>query len=143
VRIEGIKAMQARPWTVGLFQGRGYTLTIALLCTKSFNYEKLMLEEIRDKRSVDLDNVGRVDIIRGKFIVQDLEGETIFEEPIRDFHGAALKGCDECADFHGPRGGHLGRERRERRRLLEHRRPHRRRRRGVRLRPAEIGDARA
>jgi len=60
-----------------------------------------MLEEIRDKRSVDLDTVGRVDIIRGKLIVQDLEGETIFEEPIRDFHGAALKGCDECADFMG------------------------------------------
>jgi coenzyme F420 hydrogenase subunit beta len=34
-------------------------------------------------------------------IVQDLEGVTIFEEPIRDFHGAALKGCDECADFMG------------------------------------------
>jgi coenzyme F420 hydrogenase subunit beta len=42
-----------------------------------------------------------VDIIRGKFIVQDHDGETIFEEPIRTFHGAALKGCDECADFMG------------------------------------------
>ena len=99
--IEGIKAMQARPWTWGSSQVEAITLTIALLCTKSFNYEKLMLEEVRDKRNVDLDNVGRVDIIRGKFIVQDLEGETIFEEPIRDFHGAALKGCDECADFMG------------------------------------------
>jgi coenzyme F420 hydrogenase subunit beta len=99
--IEGIKAMQARPWTWGTSQVEAITLTIALLCTKSFNYEKLMLEEIRDKRSVDLDTVGRVDIIRGKLIVQDLEGETIFEEPIRDFHGAALKGCDECADFMG------------------------------------------
>jgi coenzyme F420 hydrogenase subunit beta len=99
--IEGIKAMQARPWTWGTSQVEAITLTIALLCTKSFNYEKLMLEEIRDKRGVDLDNVGRVDIIRGKMIVQDLEGESIFEEPIRDFHGAALKGCDECADFMG------------------------------------------
>ncbi len=99
--IEGIKAMQARPWTWGSSQVEAITLTVALLCTKSFNYEKLMLEEIRDKRDVDLDNVGRVDIIRGKLIVQDLEGETIFEEPIRDFHGAALKGCDECADFMG------------------------------------------
>jgi coenzyme F420 hydrogenase subunit beta len=99
--IEGIKAMQARPWTWGTSQVEAITLTIALLCTKSFNYEKLMLEEIRDKRNVDLDNVGRVDIIRGKLIVQDLEGETIFEEPIRDFHNAALKGCDECADFMG------------------------------------------
>jgi coenzyme F420 hydrogenase subunit beta len=99
--IEGIKAMQARPWTWGSSRVEAITLTIALLCTKSFNYEKLMLEEIRDKRDVDLDTVSRVDIIRGKLIVQDLDGETIFEEPIRDFHGAALKGCDECADFMG------------------------------------------
>jgi coenzyme F420 hydrogenase subunit beta len=99
--IEGIKAMQARPWTWGSSRVETITLTIALLCTKSFNYEKLMLQEIRDKRNVDLDSVGRVDVIRGKMIVQDLEGVTIFEEPVRDFHGAALKGCDECADFMG------------------------------------------
>jgi coenzyme F420 hydrogenase subunit beta len=99
--IEGIKAMQARPWTWGSSRVEAITLTIALLCTKSFNYEKLMLEEIRDRRAVDLGKVGRVDVIHGKLIVQDREGETIFEEPIRDFHGAALKGCDECADFMG------------------------------------------
>ncbi len=99
--IEGIKAMQARPWVWGSSKVEAITLTIALLCTKSFNYEKLMLDEVRDKRNVNLDDVGRVDIIRGKFIVQDHDGETIFEEPIKDFHGAALKGCDECADFMG------------------------------------------
>jgi len=99
--IEGIKAMQARPWEWGSSKVDAITLTIALLCTKSFNYEKLMLEEIANKRGVDLETVGRVDIIRGKLIVQNLDGETIFEEPIRDFHGAALKGCDECADFMG------------------------------------------
>ncbi|MDP8950285.1 MAG: Coenzyme F420 hydrogenase/dehydrogenase, beta subunit C-terminal domain [Actinomycetota bacterium] len=99
--IEGIKAMQARPWTWGSSQVEAIALTIALLCTKSFNYEKLMLAEIRDRRDVDLERVGRVDVIRGKLIVEDKSGETIFEEPIRDFHGAALKGCDECADFMG------------------------------------------
>jgi coenzyme F420 hydrogenase subunit beta len=99
--IEGIQAMQARPWTWGSSQVEAITLTIALLCTKSFNYEKLMLEEIQDKRDVNLDEVGRVDVMKGKLIVQDKSGETIFEEPIRDFHGAALKGCDECADFMG------------------------------------------
>ena len=99
--IEGIKAMQARPWTWGSSRVEAITLTIALLCTKSFNYEKLMLEEVRDRRGVNLDEVGRVDVIRGKLIVQDRGGETILEEPIRDFHGAALKGCDECADFMG------------------------------------------
>jgi coenzyme F420 hydrogenase subunit beta len=99
--IEGIQAMQARPWTWGSSQVEAITLTIALLCTKSFNYEKLMLEEIQYKRDVNLDEVGRVDVMKGKLIVQDKSGETIFEEPIRDFHGAALKGCDECADFMG------------------------------------------
>src|SRR5918999_5942015 len=99
--IEGIKAMQARPWSWGSSRVEAITLTVALLCTKSFNYEKLMLEEVRDRRDVNLDEVGRVDVMRGKLIVQDREGETIFEEPIRDFHGAALKGCDECADFMG------------------------------------------
>lgn len=99
--IEGIQALQARPWDWGSSKVEAVTLTIALLCTKSFNYEKLMLEEIANKRGVDLESVGRVDIIRGKLIVQDLSGATILEEPIRDFHGAALKGCDECADFMG------------------------------------------
>jgi coenzyme F420 hydrogenase subunit beta len=99
--IEGVKAMQARPWTWGSSRVEVITLTIALLCTKSFNYEKLMLDEIRDKRDVDLEEVGRVDVIRGKLIVEDRSGKTIIEEPIRDFHGAALKGCDECADFMG------------------------------------------
>ena len=99
--IEGIKAMQARPWSWGSSKVEAITLTVALLCTKSFNYEKLMLDEIREKRSVALKDIGRVDIIRGKLIVQNHEGEEIFAEPIKDFHGAALKGCDECADFMG------------------------------------------
>jgi coenzyme F420 hydrogenase subunit beta len=99
--IEGIKAMQARPWEWGSSRVDAVVLTIALLCTKSFNYEKLMLEEVKKKRGIDLSEVGRVDVIRGRFIVQDRAGGTLVEEPIRDFHGAALKGCDECADFLG------------------------------------------
>lgn len=98
---EAIKAMQARPWTWGSSQVEAVTLTIALLCTKSFDYERLMVEEVSRDRGVPLADIGRVDIIRGKFIVQGHDGETIFEEPIKNFHGAALKGCDECADFMG------------------------------------------
>ncbi|MGH3085735.1 MAG: coenzyme F420 hydrogenase/dehydrogenase beta subunit N-terminal domain-containing protein, partial [Rubrobacteraceae bacterium] len=69
--VEGIKAMQARPWTWGSSRVEAITLTIALLCTKSFNYEKLMLEEIQAKRDVPLADIGRVDVIRGKLIIQD------------------------------------------------------------------------
>jgi coenzyme F420 hydrogenase subunit beta len=99
--IQGLRAMQARPWYWGSSQVDAVVLTIALLCTKSFNYEKLMLQEIQAKRQIPLTEIGKIDIIRGKLYLYDEEGATLLEEPIRDFHGAALKGCDECADFLG------------------------------------------
>jgi coenzyme F420 hydrogenase subunit beta len=99
--VEGLKAMQARPWTWGSARADAVVLTIALLCTKSFNYEKLMVDEIQRKRGIPLEDIGRVDVVKGKLIVQDHQGETLVSEPIRDFHGAALKGCDECTDFLG------------------------------------------
>jgi coenzyme F420 hydrogenase subunit beta len=94
--IEGIKAMQARPWTWGSSQVEAITLTIALLCTKSFNYEKLMLEEVRDKR--------RGDDLRGADTGLPRRGPQRLRRVRR---------------LHGTRGGHLRGERRERRRLLE------------------------
>ncbi len=100
--IEGIKALQARPWFRGSSRGvDAVVLTIALLCTKSFNYEKLMVGELQRARGIPLERIGRVDVLRGKLLVQDHQGATLLEEPIRDFHGAALKGCDECTDFLG------------------------------------------
>jgi coenzyme F420 hydrogenase subunit beta len=99
--VEGIQAMQARPWSWGSSKVDAVVLTVALLCTKSFNYEKLMVEEIQRERGIPLEQVGRVDVIRGKLIVEDRAGAVLVEEPIRDFHGAALKGCDECTDFLG------------------------------------------
>jgi coenzyme F420 hydrogenase subunit beta len=99
--IQGIRAMQARRWATGAHRIDAVVLTIALLCTKSFDYEGLMLQELRDKRSIDLDRVSKVDVIRGRMIVEYRDGEVAVDEPVRDFHGAALKGCDECADFLG------------------------------------------
>lgn len=99
--IQGLRAMQARPWYWGASRVDAVVLTIGLLCTKSFNYEQLMVQEIQARRGIPLADVGKVDIIHGKLFVFDREGTTLVEEPVRDFHGAALKGCDECADFFG------------------------------------------
>ncbi|MHB1487881.1 MAG: Coenzyme F420 hydrogenase/dehydrogenase, beta subunit C-terminal domain [Acidimicrobiales bacterium] len=99
--VQGIKAMQAHEWSRGSSRVDAVALTIALLCTKSFDYEGLMLRELRDKRGLDLDQVGKVDVIHGKMIVEDTQGNNLVSEPVKDFHGAALKGCDECADFLG------------------------------------------
>jgi coenzyme F420 hydrogenase subunit beta len=99
--IQGLRAMQARPFYWGASKVEAVVLTIALLCTKSFDYEGLMLQEIQAKRGISLQDLDKIDIIRGKLYLSDEAGATLLEEPIRDFHGAALKGCDECADFLG------------------------------------------
>ncbi len=99
--IQGIRALQARQWRRGRSRVDAVALSIALLCTKSFDYESLVLRDLRDERGLDLAEVGRFDVIRGRLIVQDHAGATMLDEPIKDFHGAALKGCDECADFLG------------------------------------------
>jgi coenzyme F420 hydrogenase subunit beta len=99
--VQGIRAMQARPWRWGKSRVEAVVLTIALLCTKSFDYRSLMLRELRDERGLLLSQVGKVDVIHGRMIVEDREGNRLVDEPVRDFHGAALKGCDECADFLG------------------------------------------
>jgi len=99
--IQGIRAMQARRWATGAHRIDAVVLTIALLCTKSFDYEGLILRELRDRRRVDLDRVSKVDVIRGRMIVEYRDGSLAVDEPVKAFHGTALKGCDECADFLG------------------------------------------
>lgn len=99
--IQGLKAMQARPFYWGASKVDAVVLTVALLCTKSFDYEGLMVREIEQQRGIPLADLAKIDIIRGKLFLYDNAGATLLEEPIRDFHGAALRGCDECADFLG------------------------------------------
>ncbi len=104
--IQGIRAMQSRRWPTGAHRIDSVVLTIALLCTKSFDYQGLMLQLLHQDRGIDLERVSKVDVIRGRMIVEYRDGELAVDEPIKNFHGAALKGCDECADFLG-RGADL------------------------------------
>jgi coenzyme F420 hydrogenase subunit beta len=99
--IQGLRAMQSRRWSTGAHRVDAVVLTIALLCTKSFDYEGLVLRELRDRRRVDLDRVSKIDVISGKMIVEYRDGQLAVNESVKNFHGTALKGCDECADFLG------------------------------------------
>jgi len=91
--------MQARRWPP-CTRVDAVVLTIALMCTKNFDYEALTLRELRDKRGVDLDRVSKMDVIRGRMIVEYRDGELAVDEPVKDFHGAALKAVTVC-DFLG------------------------------------------
>ena len=48
--VQGLRAMQARRWPTGAHRVDAVVLTIALMCTKNFDYEALTLRELRDKR---------------------------------------------------------------------------------------------
>jgi coenzyme F420 hydrogenase subunit beta len=99
--IQGLRALQARSWRTGNSRIEAVTLAIALMCTKSFDYRKLMLRMVQGERRIQLSNVGKVDVVHGRFQVFSHNGDVMIDEPVKNFHGAALKGCDECADFLG------------------------------------------
>jgi coenzyme F420 hydrogenase subunit beta len=99
--VQAIRALQAQSWRQGASRVDAVVLTIALLCTKSFDYRALMLGELAERRGIEIDSVGKVDIVHGRFVVEDRAGDVVVDEPVKAFHGAALKGCDECADFLG------------------------------------------
>jgi coenzyme F420 hydrogenase subunit beta len=101
--IEGIQALQDFEWDYGSQEEgvRAIDYTIALMCTKNFNYQQLVGEKLQEERDIDIDTVGKMDVLNGKLMVDNLEGDRILTEDIENFHDAALKGCDECADFTG------------------------------------------
>ena len=101
--IEGIRALQDFEWEYGSQEEgvRAIDYRIALMCTKNFNYEQLIGEQLQEQRDIDIDEVGKMDVLHGKLMVDDRDGNRILTEDIENFHDAALKGCDECADFTG------------------------------------------
>jgi coenzyme F420 hydrogenase subunit beta len=101
--IEGIRALQDFDWEYGSEEAgvRAIDYTIALMCTKNFNYYRLVGDLIEAERGIDREDIGKMDVLHGKMMVYDRDGEMVLEEDVEHFHGAALKGCDECADFTG------------------------------------------
>jgi coenzyme F420 hydrogenase subunit beta len=101
--IEGIRALQDFEWEYGAQEEgvRAIDYTIALMCTKNFNYYSLIGEQLEEKRGIAPEEIGKLDVLHGKFMAWDRDGEMILEEDVEEFHDAALKGCDECADFTG------------------------------------------
>ena len=101
--IEGVRALQDFEWDYQSQNAgvRGIEYTIALMCTKNFNYRKLIGEQLEAKRDISPDEIGKLDVLDGSMYVYGMDGELLLEEDIENFHGAALKGCDECADFTG------------------------------------------
>ena len=96
-QISGLRAIQRFPWESRATLAHKVTLAIGLFCTRSFNPTKLI--PMIAAEGVNLGKVKKIDIREGKLIAADGEGGALMEKPVKDFHQASLRGCDECADF--------------------------------------------
>jgi coenzyme F420 hydrogenase subunit beta len=101
--IEGIRALSDFGWRYGDQEElvRAVDYTVALMCTKNFNYHRLIGEQLAERRDIQPEEIGKLDVLHGDMIVYDTDGDLLLEEDVEAFHDAALKGCDECADFTG------------------------------------------
>jgi len=96
-QISGLRALQKFPWQNRDTLAEKVTLAIGLFCTRSFDPKKLL--PMVAAEGVNLGQVKKIDIREGKLIAADERGEALMKKPVKDFHQASLKGCDECADF--------------------------------------------
>ena len=76
-----------------------FALTVALMCTRSFEYDRLVGQ--LSAFGVDPASVESIDVTDGVLSAHDADGEPLLEEPVSAFSASGLRGCDECADFLG------------------------------------------
>lgn len=94
--IQGAAALERYEWTD---EASPIALTIALMCTRNFEYH--CLRSRLEAHGVDPTAVDRIDVSAGMLSVIDETGSVVLEDPVEAFDGAALYGCGECADFLG------------------------------------------
>lgn len=75
------------------------SLTIALVCTRSFAYDRLRSLLVED--GVEMREVAELAVVDGALTAYDESGERLLTKDVEAFDGAALRGCAECADAVG------------------------------------------
>lgn len=98
-QVSVLRALQGYPWPWRESAAPRVTLAIALFCTRSFDPFKLMQALV--DRGEKIGDIERLDIREGTLFARDAKGSSRSLGPVREFRGAGLGGCDECADFTG------------------------------------------
>ncbi len=92
-----LRALQRFPWRRRQSVAGAVNLTVGLFCTRSFDPMELMRAVAAE--GVNLASVEKLDVRDGTLTVRDRDGRGVLRRPASAFRGAALRGCDECADF--------------------------------------------
>lgn len=96
-QISGLRALQRFPWTNRDTLADRVVLAVGLLCTRSFDPRRLI--PALAGAGVDVRRVRKIDVRDGRLVAAGADGEELLSRPVRELGAAALRGCDECADF--------------------------------------------
>lgn len=94
-QISAMRKMQLYPQMSGL--GSAIYLTIGLFCTESFDYDTL--RQYLEKNDIDMGNIKKFAITKGRFLVTATNGKNLLDAPIKDFKSIARHSCHLCGDF--------------------------------------------
>lgn len=98
-QISVLRMLQRFPWRNRKSAASTVVLTVALLCTRSFDPDAL--ENAVAESGVETSEIGKIDIRDGQLRVHSGSGEELLRRSVREFQEATLNGCAECADFTG------------------------------------------
>ncbi len=98
-QVTGLRALQRFGWEYREDVAHRVRFTFALFCTRSFDGLKLMRELL--VRGLPVGEVTKIACAESKLRVYGKEQALLLEAPVKEFRAAALRGCDECADFTG------------------------------------------
>lgn len=92
-----LRALQRFPWQYRRTAAHAVQLTIGLFCTRSFDPVRMM--RALAAQGLAPGQVERLDIRDGMLVALGGAGEPLARVPVATLNAAALRGCDECADF--------------------------------------------
>ena len=95
-QIEGLRKIQFYPIDYVDLKDR-IKFTVALFCNGNFEYQGLMEDLIRDKYSIDLDKIKKIDI-KGKEVIINFD-KKVLKIPLDEAKEHERDGCKVCSDF--------------------------------------------
>lgn len=98
-QVSVLRALQRFRWPRRRSAEAHVALTVALLCTRSF--QPLALAGALAAEGLDLGRVARLAVRDGELLAFDAQGAQLLRRPVRALRNVSLPGCDECADFAG------------------------------------------
>jgi len=98
-QISGLRFLQRFNWRYRTGGAEKVKYAIALMCTRSFHPGRL-IQQLKSE-GVEIKLVKKMDVKENIIKLYDKDGALLFESDAKKFRSAALKGCEECADFTG------------------------------------------